>query len=70
MEPGVAAAQSANVQPASKAGGKNKLPFIIGGTAAGVIALVLIAVFVAILRSTRTLSWAARWAIRLSLAPL
>lgn len=49
MAPGVAAApQSANVQPASKAGGKKKLPFIIGGAAAGVIALVLIAVFVAI----------------------
>ena len=49
MELGVAAApQSANVQPASKAGGKKKLPFIIGGAAAGVIALVLIAVFVAI----------------------
>ena len=49
MAPGVAAApQAANVQPASKAGGKKRLPLIIGGAAAGVIALVLIAVFVAI----------------------
>lgn len=35
-----------SAQPASKAGSKKKLPFIIGGAAAGVIALVLIAIFV------------------------
>ena len=49
MAPGVAPApQAANAQPVSKAGGKKKLPLIIGGAAAGVIALVLIAIFVAI----------------------
>ena len=49
MAPGVAPApQAANAQPVSKAGGKKKLPLIIGGAAAGVIALVLIAVFVVI----------------------
>lgn len=49
MAPGVAPApQTASVQSANKAGGKKKLPLIIGGAAAGVIALVLIAVFVVI----------------------
>lgn len=49
MAPGVAPApQAAKVQPANMAGSKKKLPLIIGGAAAGVIALVLIAVFVVI----------------------
>lgn len=44
---GVAPAPRAvNAQPANKAGSQKKLPLIIGGAAAGVIALVLIAVFV------------------------
>lgn len=47
--PGVAPApQAVSAQLANKAGGKKKLPLIIGGAAAGVIALVLIAIFVAI----------------------
>lgn len=49
MAPGVAPApQAVSAQPASKAGGKKKLPLIIGGAAAGVIALVLIAIFVVV----------------------
>ena len=49
MAPGVAPApQAAKVQPANMAGSKKKLPLIIGGAAAGVIALVLIAVFVVV----------------------
>lgn len=49
MAPGVAPApQATKVSPANKAGGKKKLPLIIGGAAAGVIALVLIAVFVVV----------------------
>lgn len=39
---------AASAQPANKAGGKKRLPLIIGGAAAGVIALVLIAVFVVV----------------------
>lgn len=47
--PGVAPAPRAvNAQPANKAGGQKKLPLIIGGAVAGVIALVLIAVFVVV----------------------
>lgn len=47
--PGVAPTpQAAKVQPANMAGSKKKLPLIIGGAAAGVIALVLIAIFVVI----------------------
>ncbi len=47
--PGVAPApQAVSAQPASRAGGKKKLPLIIGGAAAGIISLVLIAVFVVI----------------------
>lgn len=47
--PGVAPAPRAvNAQPANKAGSQKKLPLIIGGAAAGVIALVLIAIFVVI----------------------
>ena len=47
--PGVAPApQAVSAQPASKASGKKKLPHIIGGGVAGVIALVLIAIFVVI----------------------
>ena len=46
---GVAPAPRAvNAQPANKAGSQKKLPLIIGGAAAGVIALVLIAVFVVV----------------------
>lgn len=49
MAPGVAPApQAAKVQPANMAGSKKKLPLIIGGAATGVIALVLIAIFVVI----------------------
>ena len=40
--------QAAKVQSTNKAGSKKKLPLIIGGAAAGVIALVLIAVFVVV----------------------
>lgn len=47
--PGVAPAPRAvNAQPANKAGSQKKLPLIIGGAVAGVIALVLIAVFVVV----------------------
>ena len=47
MAPGVAPMpQAAKVQSANIAGSKKKLPLIIGGAAAGVIALVLIAIFV------------------------
>lgn len=49
MAPGVAPMpQAAKVQSANIAGSKKKLPLIIGGAAAGVIALVLIAIFVVI----------------------
>lgn len=49
MAPGVAPMpQAAEVQSANIAGSKKKLPLIIGGAAAGVIALVLIAVFVVV----------------------
>lgn len=49
VAPGVAPTpQAAKVQPANMAGSKKKLPLIIGGAAAGVIALVLIAIFVVI----------------------
>lgn len=49
MAPGVAPApQAAKVQPANMTGSKKKLPLIIGGAAAGVVALVLIAVFVVV----------------------
>ena len=49
MAPGVAPApQATKVSPANKVGDKKKLPLIIGGAAAGVIALVLIAVFVVV----------------------
>lgn len=45
--PGVAPApQTVSARPANKAGDKKKLPLIIGGAAAGVIVLVLIAIFV------------------------
>lgn len=47
--PGVAPMpQAAKVQSANIAGSKKKLPLIIGGAAAGVIALVLIAIFVVV----------------------
>lgn len=47
VAPGVAPTpQAAKVQSANIAGSKKKLPLIIGGAAAGVVALVLIAVFV------------------------
>lgn len=47
--PGVVPApQAMSARPANKAGDKKKLPLIIGGAAAGVIALVLIAVFVVV----------------------
>lgn len=47
--PGVAPAPRAvNAQPVNKAGSQKKLPLIVGGAAAGVIALVLIAIFVVI----------------------
>ncbi len=47
--PGVAPAPRAvNAQPANKAGSQKKLSLIIGGAVAGVIALVLIAVFVVV----------------------
>lgn len=47
--PGVAPAPRAvNAQPANKAGSQKRLPLIIGGAVAGVIALVLIAVFVVV----------------------
>ena len=42
------APQATKVSPANKVGDKKKLPLIIGGAAAGVIALVLIAIFVVI----------------------
>lgn len=45
---GVSASQAVSVQPANKVGDKKKLPLIIGGAAAGVIALVLIAIFVVV----------------------
>lgn len=49
MAPGVAPMpQAAKVQSTNIAGSKKKLPLIIGGAAAGVIALVLIAIFVVI----------------------
>lgn len=49
MAPGAAPmSQAAKVQSTNKAGSKKKLPLIIGGAAAGVIALVLIAVFVVV----------------------
>lgn len=49
MAPGVAPMpQAAKVQSANIAGSKKKLPLIIGGAAAGVVALVLIAVFVVV----------------------
>lgn len=49
MAPGVAPMpQAAKVQSANIAGSKKKLPLIIGGAAAGVIVLVLIAVFVVV----------------------
>ena len=49
MAPGVAPMpQAAKVQSANIAGSKKKLPLIIGGAAAGVIALVLIAAFVVV----------------------
>lgn len=40
--------QAAKVQSANIAGSKKKLPLIIGGAAAGVVALVLIAIFVVV----------------------
>lgn len=43
---GVPAPQAVSAQTAGKAGGKKKLPLIIGGAATGVVALVLIAIFV------------------------
>lgn len=47
--PGVAPMpQAAKVQSANIAGSKKKLPLIIGGAAAGVVALVLIAIFVVV----------------------
>lgn len=47
MVPGVAPApQAVSAQPGSKASGKKRLPLIIGGAAAGVIALMLIAIFI------------------------
>lgn len=47
--PGVAPTpQAVSARPANKAGDKKKLPLIIGGAAAGVIVLVLIAIFVVI----------------------
>lgn len=49
MAPGVAPAPRAiGAQPANSAGGIMKLPLIIGGAAAGVVALALIAIFVVI----------------------
>ena len=45
---GVSASQAVSAQPANKVGDKKKLPLIIGGAVAGVIALVLIAVFVVV----------------------
>lgn len=49
MTPGVTPApQATKVSPAKKVGDKKKLSLIIGGAAAGVIALVLIAVFVVV----------------------
>lgn len=49
MAPGVAPMpQAAKVQSANIAGSKKKLPLIIGGAAAGVVALVLIAIFVVV----------------------
>lgn len=42
------APQVVSAQPASKAGSKKRLPLIIGGAAAGVIAIALIAIFVVI----------------------
>lgn len=44
----VPAPQATKVSPANKVGDKKKLPLIFGGTAAGVIALVLIAIFIVI----------------------
>lgn len=49
MAPGVAPApQAIKVSPANKVGDKKKLPLIIGGAAVGVVALVLIAIFVVV----------------------
>ncbi len=49
MAPGVAPMpQAAKVQSTNVAGSKKKLPLIIGGAAAGVVALVLIAIFVVV----------------------
>lgn len=49
MAPGVAPApQATKVSPVNKVGDKKKLPLIIGGAAVGVVALVLIAIFVVI----------------------
>lgn len=45
---GVSASQAVSAQPANKVGDKKKLPLIIGGAAAGVIALALIAIFVVV----------------------
>lgn len=42
------APQATKVSPANKVGDKKKLPLIIGGAAAGVVALMLIAIFVVV----------------------